>query len=300
MQPYPSHSPARMLAERGSLVGNLAPSACVALAIALVLTACGPDPTPTPTPRPPKPDPTATSTLPPTSTPSPTATPTPTPTPRPIPAPTSTATPRPTPTPTPVPPRYQVFYDDIELVKGTDLWNWSNCSRLLESYEREKERMKEIGGPEPFRPVWRPCLHELEQRFQLLKHQPESEQEKHLPGICRDIDEQVYIPALYEAAVEVDDLSVLLRREEYARFLGRHAGELRMFLTTECAEHISYESYPEAPDLDCANYDYREDAEEDALTYWYADDIEDVLDYEYSQEWGTTTELVCGYLPSRP
>ncbi len=235
------------------------------------------------------------------STPTPAATDTPTP--RPTPRPTATLTPTPTatptPTPEPVPERSQVFFDDIELVKDSGLWNWSNCQRLLESYEQAKQQSRERGGPEPFRPVWRPCLQELQQRFQLLQHLPESEQQKHTPGLCRDLDEQVYIPALYEAG-EHGDLSVLLRGGDYAVFLGRHGGEMRMFLTTECAEHVPYEPYPEPPDLDCANYDYREDAEEDAYTYWYADDINDVLDYEVSAEWGTTTEIICGHLPSRP
>ena len=134
---------------------------------------------------------------------------------------------------------------------------------------------------------------ELERRYQLLKHQPESEQRKHWPGICRDINELVYIPALYEAVESGPSFW-------HPIFLSGHAGELRMLLTTECAEHVPYEPYPEPPDLDCANYDYREDAEEDAYTYWYADDIDNLLDYEYSPTWGTTTELVCGYLPSRP
>ena len=134
---------------------------------------------------------------------------------------------------------------------------------------------------------------ELERRYQLLKHQPESEQRKHWPGLCRDIDEQVYIPALHEATQSGVSFNSPI-------FLSGHWGNLRMLLTTECAEHVPYEPYPEPPDLDCANYDYREDAEEDAYTYWYADDINDLLDYEYSPTWGTTTELVCGYLPSRP
>ena len=136
---------------------------------------------------------------------------------------------------------------------------------------------------------------DLETRYQLLKHQPESEQRKHWPGLCHDLDELVYIPTLYRAS-QNDDPSFLWNDV----FLSEHTGELRMLLTTECAEHVPYEPYTEPPDLDCANYDYREDAEEDAYTYWYADDINDLLDYEYSPTWGTTTELVCGYLPSRP
>ena len=86
--------------------------------------------------------------------------------------PTRTPTPVPTATPTPVQKRYQVFFDDIELVKDSDLWNWTNCQRVIEAHERDKQRMKELGGPEPFRPIWRPCLIELEQRIQLLRHEP--------------------------------------------------------------------------------------------------------------------------------
>ncbi|MXY60407.1 MAG: hypothetical protein F4Y96_08290, partial [Chloroflexi bacterium] len=62
-----------------------------------------------------------------------TATPRPTPTPRPTatPSPTPTATPAPAPTPTPIPPRYQVFYDDMELLSGDDTWERLRYPELL-------------------------------------------------------------------------------------------------------------------------------------------------------------------------
>ena len=113
------------------------------------------------------------------------------------------------------------------------------------------------------------------------------------------LNEQVYIPTLYEAAVERDDFSFLYHREEHARIFNWHAGDLRMFLTTDCSEYVLYEPYPEPPKKDCSDFDYREDAEEHAYIYWYAEHISDLVDHEYSSTWGTTTEIVCGYLPSR-
>ena len=235
--------------------------------------------------------------------------PTPTPTRTPVPSicetqPQYCPTPTPEATPTPTPgqwlQRYQVFADDIAFVRGSEVWEYQQrpytpvdvCRRILSSDPRYQDCatrriFTELGNAA-----------ELERRYQLLKHQPESEQAKHWPGICRDIDDQVYIPILYSAVVESGPSFLLDQR--HSRFLGWHAGHLRLYLTESCAEHVPYEPYPEPPDLDCANYDYREDAEEDAYTYWYADDIKHLLDYEYSSTWGTTTELICGYLPSRP
>lgn len=182
-----------------------------------------------------------------------------------------------------------MFYDDIELVRDTEMWNWTNCPEIKKLVAENPNRLP---------PIWQPCATELNQRMQFIKHEPESEQEKHWPGICRGLDEQVYVPMLHEAVAGFGDPSILYNRA-YARIPNWHAGELRLYLTTECAEHVAYAPYPEPPDLDCANYEYREDAEEDAWTYWYADDLSDVVDHEYSLEWGTTTEIVCGYLPSR-
>lgn len=248
-------------------------------------------PTSTPTPRP-------TSTPKPTPTPSPTATPTA--------APKPTATPNPSPTPTPVQKRYEVFFDDIDLVlvDRPHLWNWSNCQELIERWEHGIQRARDLRArgnssvKDPHRPLSTPCTNELEQRVQLLPTAPESEQVKHWPDICRRLDEQVYIPTLYRRTVESNDLSLLFERE-VAVIFNWHVGDLRMYLTTECSEHVSYEPYPEPPDLDCANFDYREDAEEAAWTYWYADDINDIVDHQFSPTWGTTTEIICGYLPSR-
>ena len=234
----------------------------------------------------------------PTATPTRFPTPVPTPTPTAGPTPTPKATPTPTATPIPVPQRYQVFFDDIELVKDSDLWNWTNCQPRIDVYEQRKQRALEVGGREPHRPIGRPCLHELEQRIQLLRHEPEPEQEKHWAGICRSLDEQVYIPTLYSVAVESGP-SFLYHREEHALIFNWHAGDLRMFLITDCSEHVPYEPYPEPPQKDCSDFDYREDAGEYVYTYWYAEHIGDLIDREYSSTWGTTREIVCGYLPSR-
>lgn len=256
--------------------------------------------TPTATLRPPRPQ-------------RPTATPTPTRTPvpsvcetQPQYCPTATPTPTPTPSPEEWAPRYQVFADDIDLIEEhrPHFWNWTNCTERIEVYEKwkqqaEDQRAKGFNFPDPHRPIWTPCTNELEQRIQLLPHEPEPEQAKYWPGICRALDEQVYIPALYRRTVESDDLTRLFQKGDLAPIFNWHVGELRRYLTTECAEYVPYVPYPPAPDMDCSDYDYREDAEEAAWTYWYAEDINDVVDHQFSSTWGTTTEIVCGYLPSR-
>ena len=263
---------------------------------------------------------------PPTASPTPAAVPTATPR-RPAPTPTLTteeltrqrrataaAQPTPTATPTPTPqPRYQVFYDDIELARGTEAWEAAKppeprtCPEgHVPSYDSDEFcRDSSLTGPiirhnskSNIDHYWQRELDaaEVERRYQLLEHQPESEQEKYWPGICRDINERVYIPALYRVS-QNDDPS-FLNSSWHPIFLGGHTGELRMLLTTECAEHVPYEPYPEPPDLDCANYASQEEAEEARWTFWYAEDVGDLIDYVVAPTY--TLEVVCGYLPSRP
>ncbi len=127
---------------------------------------------------------------------------------------------------------------------------------------------------------------------------PQSEIEKHWPGVCRDLN-LIYMDTLARAENPppyADRQTILFYGEE--RFAwGYHAGHLRQYLLSECAEYVPYEPYPEAPDLDCANYDYQEDAKEDRWRYWYADDVGDIIDY-LQTSFGPL-EVYCGYLPER-
>ena len=203
-----------------------------------------------------------------------------------------------------MPQRYQVFFDDLELVKAArpHLWNEHNCPATTREWERQRELAK-IGGPaDPILSVLfdDTCFIELEQRIQFIKSEPESEKEKHWPGICRGVDEQVYIPALYRRGGERGDPSYLYQRGVHAVFFNWHVGELRLWLTTECAEHVPYEPYPDPPVKDCSDFDFREDAEEYAYTYWYAKHLGSIVDHVVHTAYrDAITEIVCGYLPSR-
>ena len=224
----------------------------------------------------------------PDTTPTPTATPTvplptATPTPRPTATPVATATPPPTPTPVQL--RYQVFFDDIALAQESQAWRWEYDFFVMSGKAAE----------------W-------EERYQILNaaNVPDSEREKHWPDMCRDLDEQVYIQILHSIAISQDGPTWHVYSHDHAPVFDWHVGELRWFLIQECGEHVPYEPYPEVPEgtFDCANYDYREDAEEARWTYWYSDELQwdsdsPFLTLQYQPGFGTYREIICGYLPSR-
>ena len=133
---------------------------------------------------------------------------------------------------------------------------------------------------------------ELDTRIRAFQDIPTEEKARVKPGICIDLNERVYIPGLQ--LIQEYPEEAYAARWQYA--WGEHYAHLRLYLTENCGEHAPYEPYPEPPDLDCANYEYQEDAEEDAWTYWYSEDAQKM---RVSKEIHPL-RLACAYLPSRP
>lgn len=257
-----------------------------------------PDPIPTPTP-------TATVTPTPTVRP-PMATPRPTPTATGI----STPTPTPTATPTPVPQRYQVFFDDIELVRGSEAWEmlehpmlktcpvsgylpqtYVRCKtpdgrvddKLTDALIAENARLnadyRERRGNADM------PTSDVFTRLEVIgaANVPESEVMRVKPGICHDL-RMVYIGRL--ALIDSHDPSRFnafdLQHEVYGKTDSNpwsgHLGHLRQYIIRNCAEYVEFEPYQAAPEgtFDCANYEYQEDAEEARWTYWYAEELQEL------------------------
>ena len=276
----------------------------VLVVLALATMGCDANPAPTPTATPvheyeplcPGCDISTPSPMP-TAAPTPTATPRPTSTPRPTPRPTAT----PTPTPTPVPKRYQVFFDDIALAKVAEVWEAE-----IDLSQEDIDFCRRASGSSSssyascisIQKTWQSDVlaSELDSRIRGYQHASEEEKEKHRPVICRDLDEQVYIPGLrrIESNPEQAYIHQWGQTEGYA--WGKHYAHLRLYLTKICAKHVPYEPYAEPPNLDCANYEHQEDAEEDGWTYWYSEKGDALITGRDSLQ----RPVFCSYLPSRP
>jgi hypothetical protein len=187
-----------------------------------------------------------------------------------------------------------VFFDDIEVVKDSEAWN-----RRFVLTPEDEEYCRWVGGGQAYDSCTaiqslvarERATAELDTRIRAYQGISSEEKVRVEPGICVDLNEQVYISGLQ--LIQSDPEQAYVPIWQYA--WGEHYAHLRLYLTTECAEHVPYEPYPEPPDLDCANYDYQEDAEEDAWTYWYSEDAQEM---RVSREIHPL-RLACAYLPSR-
>ena len=144
-----------------------------------------------------------------------------------------------------------------------------------------------------------------------------SEVERVWPGICRDL-RKLYVRSLRSifSMPEEDrwrwqNLVYGMWPEQIDNPWGGHIGMERWYIVRNCGEYVEFAPYPEPPEgtFDCANYDYREDAEEARWTYWYAKGMRQLQKTVASDgsafyvlelfHEGGGRELICAYLPSR-
>ena len=164
--------------------------------------------------------------------------------------------------------RYQVFLDDIELVRGSEAW------------KRMYPGLSLVGA-----------YNDVARRIRGLRELPEEERGQYIPEICRELDENVYVPTL--RSIDADHRQAYTWRWDDVPW-GDYPYNLRYLLVNQsCADYTPYEPYPESPGLRCSDFEYQDDAEEYVWTYWYADDAQSL------RSRNDRLGRACIHLPSR-